>query len=221
MSERPGSSETSTAGTVETGELLASALRLISRSLDRQRVLVDIVEGLRMAMGIERAALLVARAGALRVAVTLVDGKCRLVDAANEGPSAALIAKVDGSGVALVEVERTRSIACMPLVHDELRAVLYLEHGRPDGFVGARRVALDHLVMQAATALAHAEQHERRVGSEARLRAIIENTNTVVFLKDLEGRYVLVNRQLQLDTRMPRAHMLGKTDFELFPRATA
>ncbi|HLT40089.1 MAG TPA: PAS domain-containing protein [Enhygromyxa sp.] len=59
------------------------------------------------------------------------------------------------------------------------------------------------------------------LAGEAQLRAIIENTSSVVFLKDLEGRYVLVNRQLELDTKLSREQVLGKTDFDLFPRETA
>jgi two-component system cell cycle sensor histidine kinase/response regulator CckA len=62
---------------------------------------------------------------------------------------------------------------------------------------------------------------EAAVASEAQLRAIIEHATSSVFLKDLEGRYVLVNRQLELETGLPREQMLGKSDFELFPRETA
>jgi PAS domain S-box-containing protein len=62
---------------------------------------------------------------------------------------------------------------------------------------------------------------EAAVASEAQLRAIIEHATSSVFLKDLEGRYVLVNRQLELETGLPREQMLGKSDFELFERETA
>ncbi|HVH98588.1 MAG TPA: PAS domain-containing protein [Enhygromyxa sp.] len=53
------------------------------------------------------------------------------------------------------------------------------------------------------------------------LRAILEHATSAVFLKDLDGRYMLVNRQLELDTGLPREQMLGRSDFELFSRETA
>ncbi|MFO7565617.1 MAG: PAS domain-containing protein [Enhygromyxa sp.] len=71
-------------------------------------------------------------------------------------------------------------------------------------------------------ALERSRARERALqASEAQLRAILENTTSVVFLKDREGRYVVVNRQLELDTGLAREQMLGKTDFELFSRETA
>jgi PAS domain S-box-containing protein len=71
-------------------------------------------------------------------------------------------------------------------------------------------------------ALERSRERERSLeSSEAQLRAVIEHATSAVFLKDLEGRYVLVNRQLELDTGLPRAQMLGKSDFELFSRETA
>lgn len=57
--------------------------------------------------------------------------------------------------------------------------------------------------------------------SEARLQAILDNSPTAVFVKDLQGRYVMVNRQCERIMRLSREQMVGKTDYDLFPQATA
>ena len=60
--------------------------------------------------------------------------------------------------------------------------------------------------------------------SEQRLQSILDNTPAVVYAKDLEGRYLLVNRayeELSESTRTLRKQILGKTDFDLFPAETA
>jgi PAS domain S-box-containing protein len=53
--------------------------------------------------------------------------------------------------------------------------------------------------------------------SEARLRAILDNSPTMVFLKDTEGRYLLVNRQFETAFHLTSKDIAGKTDEEIFP----
>jgi PAS domain S-box-containing protein len=57
--------------------------------------------------------------------------------------------------------------------------------------------------------------------SEARLQAILDFSPAVIFLKDLEGRYLLVNREFERVFRMRSRHVKGRTDAELFPRKQA
>lgn len=53
--------------------------------------------------------------------------------------------------------------------------------------------------------------------SEARFRAILDNSPGLVFLKDLEGRYLHVNRQFERTFHVTCADIAGKRDDELFP----
>lgn len=53
--------------------------------------------------------------------------------------------------------------------------------------------------------------------SEARFRAILDNSPGLVFLKDLEGRYLHVNRQFERTFHVTCAELAGKRDDELFP----
>jgi PAS domain S-box-containing protein len=80
---------------------------------------------------------------------------------------------------------------------------------------------LEALAAALARALANAERHEQMRAAEQRLWEVLDNTRAVVFVKDLKGRYTLVNRQLEIHTGYKRAQILGKTDFELFPHETA
>ncbi len=52
--------------------------------------------------------------------------------------------------------------------------------------------------------------------SEARLRAILDNCPGMIFLKDLEGRYLHVNRQFERAFNMTREQVVGKTDEAIF-----
>ncbi len=53
--------------------------------------------------------------------------------------------------------------------------------------------------------------------SEERLQAIIDNSTNVVYLKDPQGRYLLVNRRFQELFHVAKEQALGKNDFDLFP----
>ncbi|HUL51431.1 MAG TPA: PAS domain-containing protein [Candidatus Nitrosotalea sp.] len=61
----------------------------------------------------------------------------------------------------------------------------------------------------------HEEEAHRLV--EARLQAILDNTTAVIYLKDTEGRYLLVNRQFEDLFHVTRQQVVNKTDFDIFP----
>ena len=61
----------------------------------------------------------------------------------------------------------------------------------------------------------------RILESEQRLRAFMENSPTVAFIKDEAGRFVFVNRQLSKLVGVPAQSMIGKTDFEIFNQGNA
>jgi PAS domain S-box-containing protein len=57
--------------------------------------------------------------------------------------------------------------------------------------------------------------------SEARLQAMMDNSPAVIFLKDLAGRYLHVNRRFEAEFGLPAGAILGRTDHELFPKEQA
>jgi PAS domain S-box-containing protein len=64
---------------------------------------------------------------------------------------------------------------------------------------------------------AYAEVHRR----EQQLDAILDNSTAVIYLKDTDGRFLLVNREFEELYKLSRDEVAGKTDHELFPRYIA
>ncbi|PTL76217.1 response regulator [Vitiosangium sp. GDMCC 1.1324] len=57
--------------------------------------------------------------------------------------------------------------------------------------------------------------------SQRLLQAIIDNSTAVISVKDVEGRYLLTNRRFLMLFHLTRESVLGKTDYDLFPRVNA
>jgi PAS domain S-box-containing protein len=65
------------------------------------------------------------------------------------------------------------------------------------------------------------ELRDRLFSSEARLQGILDHSPAVISLKDLDGRFLLVNRQFERDFGVTSAGIVGKTASDLFPRRLA
>ncbi|KYF88326.1 protein kinase, partial [Sorangium cellulosum] len=129
--------------------------------------------------------------------------------------------------------KRPRSVLCLPIVRqDRLLGLLYLENKLVAGvFTPARLSVLELLASQSAISLENAmlysrveqENAERRRAerelraNQATLQAIVDNSAAVIYLKDREGRHLLVNRHLCSILRLPIEEILGKTNAELWP----
>jgi two-component system CheB/CheR fusion protein len=70
--------------------------------------------------------------------------------------------------------------------------------------------------VQDATA---AEEELRK--KTAQLGGILENSPALIYVKDLAGQYMMVNRRAEVLLGLMPEQMLGKTDFDLFPYAVA
>jgi PAS domain S-box-containing protein len=57
--------------------------------------------------------------------------------------------------------------------------------------------------------------------SRARLQAIIDNTPGVVYVKDRQGRFLLVNHRFEMLHGHDREHVIGKSGHDLFPYEVA
>jgi PAS domain S-box-containing protein len=57
--------------------------------------------------------------------------------------------------------------------------------------------------------------------SEQRLQAILDSTTAVVYAKDTQGRYVVINRQFEDLFHTTRQQMVGRTDLDVFPQKVA
>jgi PAS domain S-box-containing protein len=73
--------------------------------------------------------------------------------------------------------------------------------------------------MQDITARKTAQDH--LTASQELFRALLDNSPNMIFLKNAEGRYVLVNRQFETAFHLKETAIVGKTDDELFPPSQA
>lgn len=69
-------------------------------------------------------------------------------------------------------------------------------------------------------AVAAGQHHDLPVGQD-QLLALIDNTNAVIYMRDLDGRYMVVNREYERLFDRRRNEIVGLTDHDLFPAAIA
>lgn len=90
-----------------------------------------------------------------------------------------------------------------------------------------RRVQERTAELASSNAALKAENAERRRAEDALresqhlLRAIADNATAVLFVKDLDGRYLMVNRRFEELFHVTAQSLIGKTDYDLFPPACA
>lgn len=71
------------------------------------------------------------------------------------------------------------------------------------------------------------ETEERLIAAEAlresdiRMRSILDYTSSVIFIKDTEGRYLLINRRYEERFHVKNADYVGQTDYSVFPKHVA
>ena len=83
----------------------------------------------------------------------------------------------------------------------------------------ATTVGLGIIVIAIANGLAHYE--DERVRHQGLLEALAENSLSVIFVKDLAGRYLMVNRKFLENFRIEREAVIGKTDYDIFSQYEA
>ncbi len=57
--------------------------------------------------------------------------------------------------------------------------------------------------------------------NEALLQAIVNNSPAYIFVKDLEGKYIVSGNRFTDKVGWPRGYLQGKTDYEIFPKKVA
>jgi hypothetical protein len=87
-------------------------------------------------------------------------------------------------------------------------------------------VAFGVVSFVAASSAARLEAEGARAARQAaeghaELMALLDNTSAVIYMRDLEGRYLLVNRQYERLFGVRREEIVGLTDHDLFPAEIA
>jgi PAS domain S-box-containing protein len=86
-------------------------------------------------------------------------------------------------------------------------------HGSDGSITGAIGVALDVTEQRHTAAALRRREHE--------LRTIMDRSTAVMYLKDVEGKYLTANRQYELLTHTDPDQLPGKTDYDIFAREEA
>src|SRR5579875_2791003 len=103
--------------------------------------------------------------------------------------------------------------------NDRIRLMVFLVEGlQLSGLMEMLHAARRRSETSAREAKRYQEELAR---SEARLRAIVDNSPSAIFLKDTEGRYLLANRRVEVLAGATRDQLAGRLDADLFPRAAA
>ena len=102
----------------------------------------------------------------------------------------------------------------IPSPTDQFRVVVFLS----EGLLVALIIAMLHAARRSSIELKReADLYRMASGrNEAHLRAILDNSPAPIWLKDPEGRYLLVNRRFEALARRRNRDVLGRTDSELF-----
>ncbi|MCH8044402.1 MAG: PAS domain S-box protein, partial [Planctomycetes bacterium] len=83
-------------------------------------------------------------------------------------------------------------------------------------------LSLGLLYWSSAVSLANRRRAERNLrSSEERLQAILDNTTSVVYVKNLDGQFQFVNRRFEELFSSAKETIVGKTDYDLFPKEQA
>jgi PAS domain S-box-containing protein len=116
------------------------------------------------------------------------------------------------------KLEGIRALGFIPLaLADGVFGKFMLYYDAPHQFNAEELEIAQVIAAHVALAADRKRAEIARDRSERRLQAILDNTAAVIFLKDLEGRYLLVNRRLEQLFQADRRTILGRTDYEVFP----
>ena len=57
--------------------------------------------------------------------------------------------------------------------------------------------------------------------SKKQMQSILDNTTAVIYLKGIQGKYIFINRQYQNLFHITKEEIVGKTDYDIFPKEMA
>ena len=110
----------------------------------------------------------------------------------------------------------------VPLVHEgEVIGVAHMGSRTAYDFSDDDKQLLRTMAQRATSLIIQAQLMERLRQSEARLQAIVDHAAAAIYVKDADGRFLLVNRHMEILTGRPREELLGKNDAEVWPPEVA
>jgi len=123
---------------------------------------------------------------------------------------------------AIFAKERIQALAFIPLaLQDGVFGKFMLYYSEPHEFLADEIELALAIAAHVALATQRAQAEQSRQDAEHRLKAILDNSGTIIYLKDPGGRYMLVNRHFEQVFAVSSENVIGRTDHDLFPAETA
>ncbi len=99
----------------------------------------------------------------------------------------------------------------------EQSSIILYENNKPTGFQ-----CIVKNITERKNAESEAKKSElEREENQYRLQSILDNAALIVYIKDLEGRYTLINKPYKSLYQFTDEQAIGKTDFDLLPESEA
>ena len=147
-------------------------------------------------------------------------------------PSRGFLAAFFGSGIAARMLRQILPIAIIAPILFEWAEKEGLELGLYDHAYGDVLMSLSItlvmilVVIWSSKSIEKLELEKKRVAAlvelnEARMKSVLDNTPAVVFIKDADQKYLLVNKQYETLFHVTNESIHGKTDHDIFPKEHA
>jgi PAS domain S-box-containing protein len=102
-------------------------------------------------------------------------------------------------------------VKCGKTIWVEQSSVILLENGSPKGFQCIVKDITEKRKINEELKKIEQEREE----NQFRLQSILDNTPLIIFIKDLEGKYLLANQSYRSAFDFTKEQIIGKTDFDL------
>jgi PAS domain S-box-containing protein len=121
-----------------------------------------------------------------------------------------------------MERNQTEALAFIPLTFDAgVLGAFVLHYADRHERTGNDVEIAQSITSQVTLALEQRRALNALARSECLLQTILDNSSAILFVKDLQGRYQLVNRRFEELLHVRNPEIIGKTDHEIFPQAIA
>lgn len=118
--------------------------------------------------------------------------------------------------------EGVRAVAFIPLeLESGVFGKLALYYFEPHQWAPDELELIQAIAGHAALAIHRMQSERARAANEQRLQAIVDNAAAVIFVKDVQGRYLLVNGEFEELLHVPKSEVAGRTDYDIFPPEVA
>jgi hypothetical protein len=118
--------------------------------------------------------------------------------------------------------EQIRALAFIPLsVETGVFGKFMLYYAEPHESTPEELAVTQLIANHVALVLDRKRAEMARAHSDQQLQTILDNSAAVIFLKDPEGRYLLVNRRYEDIFHVSKGEIVGRTDHEIFPEDIA